>query len=58
MYEIMSFPNQWIINDKLQRTENGTEDYTKWLISINHHDTFTDYYRAVDDKLNELLNIS
>lgn len=53
---LMSFPNQWIINDKFQRTESGIEDYTKWILSINHYDTYMDYYKAIDNKLDELLN--
>ena len=53
---LMSFPNQWTINDKFQRTESGIEDYTKWILSINHYDTYTDYYKAIANKLDELLN--
>lgn len=53
---LMSFPHGSFVNSKYQRTENGTEDYTKWLISISHHDTYTNYYKAIDDKLDELLS--
>ena len=54
---IMSFPNGFIVNNEYQRIKNGTEDdYTNWLKSINHHDTFTDYYKAIDDKLDQLLS--
>lgn len=52
---LMSFPNQWTVNDKLQRTEKGIEEFTKWLLTINNYDTYADYYKAVDDKLDELL---
>lgn len=52
---LMSFPNQWRINGERQTTESGIEDYTKWLLSITHYDTYADYYKAIDAKLNELL---
>lgn len=53
---LLSFPHQYFVNGKLQRTENGTENYTRWLLSINHYDSYKDSYKAIDDKLDELLN--
>lgn len=53
---VMTFPHGSFVNSKYQKTENGSEDYTEWLKSISHHDTYTDYYYAIDHKLNALLD--
>lgn len=50
---LMSFPNQWIVNNERQRKKSG---YYDWLSSIEETKTYDEYYEKIDKKLEKLLN--
>lgn len=52
---LMTFPNQWNVNDK--RHLGYGKKYFDWLKEIEEFDTYEDYYKAIDDKLKELMNV-
>lgn len=58
--ELMTFPNGWTINDKaisLNQNEEGNENYYEWIRYIElNSETYDEYYKSIDKKLQELLN--
>jgi len=58
----MTFPNGWTVNDdRMFVEEEGSEsrkkheEYFEWLKLIYDCETYEDYYKAIDDKLFELM---
>jgi len=55
---LMTFPYGWNVNDK--RTVGNfrelTKQYYDWLESINSLDIYEKYYKAIDNKLDELMS--
>ena len=54
---LMTYPNGWTVNNKrmFMSDEQKHDEYFKWLYSISDHDTYEEYYKAIDNKLNELM---
>lgn len=56
--ELICFPRGWVVNDERQLNENHEqfEAYDAWYKNILENETtYEDYYKAIDDKLEELL---
>lgn len=57
---LMTFPDGWYINKKRKLLENRNElldVYYNWVKSLYNYGTYDEYYKAIDDKLNELMGI-
>lgn len=54
--ELMCFPSGWTVNGNRCFENNNYEEYYNWLKSILNCDTYEEYYKRIDDKLEELLN--
>lgn len=55
---LMTFPNKWYVNEERIIADNYDEvhkNYFDWLNSITELKTYKEYYKAVDDKLEELM---
>ena len=57
---LMTFPNGWNVNGNRMSVKDGKsinkhEEYFKWLNSICDYETYDEYYKAIDDKLDELM---
>jgi len=54
---LMTFPSGWTVNNSRMFVENRQkhDEYYNWLNSICDCDTYEKYYKAIDDKLDELL---
>jgi hypothetical protein len=55
---LMTYPNRWIINGNKIIADNYDDVYEKyfyWVNSINSKASFPEYYKAIDDKLAELM---
>lgn len=53
---LISFPSGWHINGKRVATGSQSHiEYYNWAQSICLLETYGDYYKAIDDKLEELM---
>ena len=54
---LLTFPDGWMINEKLT-PHNNSEKYFSWHKSVSLiSETYEEYYKAIDNKLDELLKI-
>jgi len=56
----MTFPNGWTVNGNRVFVEDGDsrnkhDEYFKWLNSICDCETYEEYYKMIDNKLDELM---
>lgn len=57
---LITFPSGWCINGErilLKNTYELLDDYFDWVKSLYNYGTYDEYYKAIDDKLNELMGI-
>jgi polyribonucleotide nucleotidyltransferase len=56
---LMTFPSGWTVNNSrmFECDTKCFEDYSNWLKTVIRSKTYEEYYKAIDDKLNELINI-
>ena len=55
--ELLCFPSGWHINNERQWRNKEQDEYFEWIKSINENcDTYKEYYKRIDQKLDELLN--
>jgi len=57
---LMTFPNGWTVNGNRMFVEDGDnrikhEEYFTWLNSIYDCETYEEYYKMIDNKLDELM---
>jgi len=52
---LMTFPNDWYINDERMREIEKLTEYYDWYNSICVLGTNKEYFKAIDDKLQELM---
>jgi len=57
---LMTFPNGWTVNNSRMVVEEGEsrnkhDEHFAWLNSIYEIGTYEEYYKAIDDKLDELM---
>jgi len=59
---LMTFPNNWTVNDNRMfvgdegsESRKKHEEYYEWLKLISKIRTYEEYYKAIDDKLFELM---
>jgi len=57
---LMTFPNGWNVNGNRMFVEDGEsrnkhDEYFKWLNSICDCETYEEYYKMIDNKLEELM---
>jgi len=54
---LITFPNGWTVNGNRMFVENKQkhDEYYEWLYSITNIETYEEYYKAIDDKLEELM---
>jgi len=54
---LMTFPYGWNVNDKriVGNFGESTKQYYDWLNSISLSDTYEEYYKAIDNKLEKLM---
>lgn len=55
---LMTFPNDWTVNDERTITEDRRDKldlYFNWEKSIFKAETYEEYYKLIDDKLEELM---
>ncbi len=55
---LMTFPDGWYVNGKRTFVDNRTEllkQYYDWFMSIVKLKSYEEYYKAIDDKLKELI---
>lgn len=57
---LLTFPNRYTINDERMfndKSKEKTTEYYNWIEKINNDSkTYEEYYKKIDDKLEELLN--
>jgi len=55
---LMTFPYGWNVNDERTVGNYGelTKQYYDWLNTISSLDTYEEYYKAIDNKLEELMS--
>jgi hypothetical protein len=53
--EIMAFPNQWIVNDEFIKTKDIMKFYEWQKEYLFKTDTDDEYYKIIDEKLDELI---
>jgi len=57
---LMTFPHGWNVNEVKYIAENHQElnqEYYDWVMEISKFKTYEEYYKAVDDKLDELFGM-
>lgn len=56
---LITFPSSWRINGEriLLKNDELLDDYFDWANSLYNYGTYDEYYKAIDDKLNELMRI-
>jgi len=57
---LMTFPNGWTVNNSRMFIEEGEsrnkhDEHYKWLEFINDCKTYKEYYKMIDNKLDELM---
>jgi hypothetical protein len=55
---LMQFPHDWTVNGSryVSENENVYDQYYNWINSINNINSYEEYYKKIDEKLDELLN--
>ena len=51
----MTFPEDWVINQRRVTDREGYRAYYNWLTSIYELNTYEEQYKAIDDKLKEFM---
>lgn len=52
---LMTYPNQVIVNGKVETSESGSEEFGAFMDSLSLGQTYKEWHKAIDEKLEELL---